>query len=147
MKKFLLMIAFGLMGVTSLSAQQKADDILGTYKVVQNGDNSKVTFRKIGNGYTCQVVWLENMKEKDGTPRVDKRNPDKAKRSTPSNQIVLIEKITFDEAKGEWGNGQIYDPTRGKFFKVRVSFKDAKTLKVRGSWGPISETVYWTKIQ
>ena len=146
MKKFLLMIAFGLMCVTILSAQQKADDILGTYKVVQNGDNSKVTFRKIGNGYTCQVVWLENMKEKDGTPRVDKRNPDKSKRNTPSDRIVLIDKVTFDEAKGEWNDGQIYDPTRGKFFKVRLSFKDAKTLKVRGSWGPISETVYWTKL-
>lgn len=146
MKKFLLMLVCGLMVTASVSAQVKADDILGTYKVVQNGDNSKVTFRKNGNGYSCQVIWLENMKEKDGSPRVDKRNPDKSKRNTPSDKIVLIEKITFDEAKGEWSNGQIYDPTRGKFFKVRVSFKDAKTLKVRGSWGPISETVYWTKL-
>ena len=44
------------------------------------------------------------------------------------------------------GGGKIYAPTRGKSFKVRISFKDAKTLKVRGSWGPISETVYWTKL-
>ncbi len=146
MKKFLLMLVCGLMAATSLSAQVKADDILGTYKVVQGGDNSKVVFRKNGNGYTCQVTWLENMKEKDGTPRVDKRNPDKSKRKTPSDRIVLIDKITFDADKQEWNDGQIYDPTRGKFFKVRVSFKDAKTLKVRGSWGPISETVYWTKL-
>lgn len=134
------------MTVVSTKAQVKADDIIGTYRVVQNGDNSKVEFRKVGDGYRCQVVWLENMKNKDGSPRVDAKNPDKSKRNTPSDRIVLVNKITFDEAKGEWNNGQIYDPTRGKFFKVRISFKDPKTLKVRGSWGPISETVYWTKL-
>ena len=146
MKRFLLTLLAGVMTVASAWAQQKADDIVGTYKVVQNGDNSKVEFRKVGDGYRAQVIWLENMKNKDGSPRTDKKNPDKAKRNTPSDKIVLIDKITFDEAKGEWGNGQIYDPQRGKFFKVRISFKDAKTLKVRGSWGPISETVYWTKL-
>ena len=146
MKKILFMLAFALMAVAGAQAQVKADDIIGTYKVVQKGDNSKVVFRKYGNGYRCQVVWLENMKNKDGSPRTDAKNPDKAKRNTPSDQIVLIDKIIFDEAKGEWGYGQIYDPTRGKFFKVRISFKDPKTLKVRGSWGPISETVYWNKL-
>ena len=146
MKRILLMLAVILMAVGKTWAQQKADDIVGTYKAVQNGDNSKVEIRKVGDGYRAQIVWLENMKNKDGSPRTDKKNPDKAKRNTPSNQIVLIDKVTFDEAKGEWGNGQIYDPQRGKFFKVRISFKDAKTLKVRGSWGPISETVYWTKL-
>lgn len=146
MKKFLLTLAVGLITAVGAYAQQKADDIVGTYKVVQKGDNSRVEIRKVGNGYRAQIIWLENMKDKDGSPRTDKKNPDKAKRNTPSNQIVLIDKVTYDEAKGEWGNGQIYDPQRGKLFKVRISFKDAKTLKVRGSWGPISETVYWTKI-
>lgn len=146
MKKFLFTLACVIMPIASTWAQQKADDIIGTYKVVQKGDNSKVEFRKKGKGYCAQVVWLENMKNKDGSLRRDVKNPDKSKRNTPSDQIVLIENITFDEAKGEWGNGQIYDPTRGKFFKVRISFKDAKTLKVRGSWGPISETVYWDKL-
>ena len=146
MKRFLLTLLVSVMTVTCAWAQQKADDIVGTYKVVQNGDNSKVEIRKVGNGYRAQVIWLENMKNKDGSPRTDAKNPDKSKRDTPSDKIVLIDKITFDEAKGEWGNGQIYDPTRGKFFKVRISFKDAKTLKVRGSWGPISETLYWTKL-
>ncbi len=125
-------------------AQNKADDILGTYKVKQNGENSKVVFKKKGDGYTCQVIWLENMKEKDGSPRTDKKNPDKAKRNTPSDKIVLIDKVTYED--GQWTNGKIYDPTRGKFFKVTITFKDSKTLKVRGSWGPIGETVYWTKI-
>ena len=92
MRKVLLMLAAGLMTVASAWAQQKADDIIGTYKAVQNGDNSKVEIRKNGDGYRAQIVWLENMKNKDGSPRTDKKNPDKAKRNTPSNQIVLIDK-------------------------------------------------------
>ena len=140
------MLVCGLMSFASTFAQQKADDIVGIYKVVNGSDNSKVEIRKNGNGYRGQVIWLENMKNKDGSPRTDAKNPDPANRSTPSDKIVLFNKLTFDAEKGEWGNGQIYDPTRGKFFKVRVSFKDAKTLKVSGSWGPISKTVYWTKL-
>ncbi|MBO4612351.1 MAG: DUF2147 domain-containing protein [Bacteroidaceae bacterium] len=146
MKKILFMLVCGLMAVTSLSAQTKADDIVGIYKVDNDGDRSKVEIRKNGNGYRGQVIWLENMKNKDGSPRTDAKNPDKSKRNTPSDKIVLFDKLTFDAEDGVWGNGQIYDPTRGKFFKVKISFKDAKTLKVSGSWGPISKTVYWTKM-
>lgn len=129
----------------SLSAQTKADDIVGTYKAAQNGVNSKVEIKKVGNGYRAQVIWVDNLKKEDGSIRTDEKNPDKTKRSTPANQIVLIDKVTYD-GNGEWKDGQIYDPTRGKSFKVRLSFKDPKTLKVRGSFGPFSETVYWTKI-
>ncbi len=146
MKKFLSLLVCALVAVTSMMAQTKADDIVGIYKVVNDGDNSKVEIRKVGNGYRGQVIWLENMKNKDGSPRTDAKNPDKSKRNTPSDKIVLFEKLTFNAEKGEWGNGKIYDPTRGKFFNVKISFKDAKTLKVSGSWGPISKTVYWTKM-
>ena len=146
MKKFLMMLFCGLMAIGSVSAQQKADDIIGTYKTKHNGVNSKVEVKKVGDGYRAQVIWVDNLKKEDGSIRMDDKNPDKAKRNTPANQIVLIEKVTFDAEKGEWRNGQIYDPTRGKSFKVRLSFKDATTLKVRGSWGPISETMYWTKL-
>lgn len=146
MKRLFLTWMCALLTVAgSLSAQTKADDIVGTYKAAQNGVNSKVEIKKVGNGYRAQVIWVDNLKKEDGSIRTDEKNPDKAKRSTPANQIVLIEKVTYD-GNGEWKDGQIYDPTRGKSFKVRLSFKDPKTLKVRGSFGPFSETVYWTKI-
>lgn len=146
MKRLFLTWMCALLTVAgSLSAQTKADDIVGTYKAAQNGVNSKVEIKKVGNGYRAQVIWVDNLKKEDGSIRTDEKNPDKAKRSTPANQIVLIDKVTYD-GNGEWKDGQIYDPTRGKSFKVRLSFKDPKTLKVRGSFGPFSETVYWTKI-
>ncbi len=129
---------------TSVMAQTKADDIVGTYKAVQNGVNSKVKIFKVAGGYRAQVIWVDNLKKEDGSIRTDEKNPDKSKRGVRADQIVLVDKVTFQD--GEWTNGKIYDPTRGKTFKVCITFKDAKTLKVKGSWGPFSESVYWTKL-
>lgn len=145
MRKLLIACIGMLMSVASVQAQTKADDLLGVYKAVQGDEVSKVEFRKNGDGYMAQVTWVNKLKDANGNIRLDVKNPDKSKRNTPINKIVLIDKVTFDEAKGEWSGGRIYDPTRGKFFKVRLSFKDAKTLKVRGSWGPIRESTYWPK--
>lgn len=144
MKKFFLALVCCMMAFATSMMAQKADDIVGTYKAVQNGVNSKVKISKVGNGYKAQVIWVDNLKKEDGSIRLDEKNPDKSKRSVRADQIVLVEKVTFED--GVWTNGKIYDPTRGKSFKVTISFKDAKTLKVKGSWGPFSETVYWTKL-
>ena len=96
-----MMLVCGLMAIGSVSAQQKADDIIGTYKTKHNGVNSKVEVKKVGDGYRAQVIWVDNLKKEDGSIRMDDKNPDKAKRNTPANQIVLIEKVTFDAEKGE----------------------------------------------
>lgn len=50
---------------------------------------------------------------------------------------------------GEWTGGRICDPTSGKSYKLTITFKDAKTLKLRGYIGveALGETMYWTKIQ
>jgi uncharacterized protein (DUF2147 family) len=82
----------------------------------------------------------------DGTLRRDVKNPDPAKRNVTNDKIVLIDKVKFD-SKDTWGEGKIYDPTRGKFFAVTLSFKDEKTLAVRGSVAFIGKTVYWKKLK
>ena len=72
MKRFF--IAFTLLFAVCLlplSAQTAADKIVGLYHVVKDGRNSKVKIFKYGNGYRAQVVWLENMKNPDGTLRTD----------------------------------------------------------------------------
>ena len=127
-----------------MMAQSAADQIVGTYKAVQNGQESKVKIFKVGDGYRAQVCWLKEPNNPDGTPKTDHRNPDKAKQKVLASQIVLVNTVTYKD--GEWSNGKIYDPTKGKEFNVTISFKDAKTLKVKGNWGPFSQTVYWTKL-
>lgn len=147
MKRFLsfLMVLFCI-SITTVSAQNAADKIVGLYHVVKDGRNSKVKISKYGNGYRAQVVWLENMKNPDGSMRTDVKNPDPKKRHTPSNQIVLVEKVVFD-GDDTWENGNIYDPTSGKTYKVEMYFDKPNVLTVKGKLGPFFKKVYWTKIK
>lgn len=129
---------------TTMFAQ--ADKVLGNYQVVRNGVTSKVKVFKHNGGYRAQVYWVDNLKMADGSTRVDDKNPDASKRKTPANQIVLIDKVTYN-GKDKWDGGKIYDPTKGKVYTVSLYFKDEKTLTVKGSIGPFFERMYWTRIK
>lgn len=144
MKKIILSLICCLMVGISSSAQSAGDKIIGTYRAVQEGNVSKVKITKNGDGYKAQIIWLEKPNYSDGTPRLDKKNPDKAKRSVRADQIVLIDKIKYKD--GIWKDAKIYDPTKGKSFNVELSFKDSKTLLVKGYLLIFSQTLEWTKL-
>ena len=151
MRRFLMFVVagvFALFSATVSASTNDGDRILGVYKAVKDGAVSKVRISKIGdNAYRAQVFWLEKDKHEDGTKRTDIKNPDPAKRNTPSDQIVLIEEVSYVAADKEWKNGKIYDPTKGDVFKVVLDFQDETTLRVRGFVGPFSKSLYWHKIE
>lgn len=142
MKKVLFSMLMLLM--VAIGAFAQADKVVGNYKAIRNGVTSKVKVFKYNGGYRAQVTWVDNLKKSDGSIRTDEKNPDASKRKTPANQIILIDKVTFD-GKDKWKDGKIYDPTSGKSYTVTLYFKDAKTLTVKGSIGPFFERMYWTK--
>lgn len=144
MKKSIIITLLALFSCLGVSAQSAADKIIGTYKAIQEGNESKVKIFKHGDGYRAQIIWLKEPKNPDGTIKTDHRNPDKAKQKTPSDRIVIVDKVTYSD--GLWQNGKIYDPTSGKTYKVEIKFKDAKTLEVKGKLGPFFKRVYWTKL-
>lgn len=145
MQKLLITLAMSLFFCVGSFAQNAADKIIGTYKAVQDGNETKVKIFKYQDGYRAQVIWLKEPNNADGTPKRDHRNPDKAKRNVLSSQIVIIDKVKYRD--GMWQDGKVYDPTKGKEFKVEIKFKDAKTLEVKGKLGPFFQRVYWTKLQ
>ena len=126
----------------------QADKVVGTYKAVRNGVTSKVKVFKYQDGYRAQVLWVDNLKMEGGSIRKDPKNPDASKRNTRADQIVLIDKVKYN-GKDNWNEGKIYDPTSGKVYSVTLSFKNDKTLKVRGYIGTpmLGESMYWTKIK
>ncbi len=137
-----------LMGAATTYAQQAADKILGVYKVEEEGRQSKVRFTKCEDGtYQGQIIWLSEPNNPDGTRKMDVKNPDKAKRNTPSDQVVIVYGIRYNAEDDCWDGGKVYKPINGKIYKVTVSFKDDKTLRVKGSLGPISLSRYWSKIE
>lgn len=147
---FMLAVAgvFALSAAAASASTNGGDRILGVYKAVKDGAVSKVRISKIGdNAYKAQIFWLEKPTHPDGTLRKDIKNPDPAKRDTPSSQVVLIESVSYDQKENVWNNGNIYDPTSGKVYRTIVDFTEEKTLRIRGFLGPFSKSLYWYKIE
>ena len=144
MKRYFLCIVFSVACMCAAFAQ--AYKIVGEYQCEHDGVDSRIKIFKHADGYRAQCVWVSNVKMEDGTLRRDVKNPDPAKRNITTDKVVLIDKVMYD-GKGTWKDGKIYDPTRGKYFTVALSFKDEKTLTVKGYLGPFFGRVYWKKLK
>ncbi|MCF0196767.1 MAG: DUF2147 domain-containing protein [Bacteroidaceae bacterium] len=132
--------------IACVAAFAQADKVCGIYQVNHDGRESTVKVFKMSDGkYRAQVTWVKNLKNPDGSVRTDSKNPDKSKRKVTADKIVLIESVSYDAEDNVWNDGKIYDPTSGKSYNVTLSFKDEKTLIVKGSWGPFSKKVVWIK--
>ena len=145
--KKMVLLAVAVLFAVGASAQQ-ADKILGVYKAVEEGKESKVEFTRQADGsYRGQIIWLKQPNNPDGTPKLDVKNPDASKRSIRADKVVVVDGVKYDAKKDVWSGGRVYDPTKGKTYKVEVSFEDPRTLRVKGSLLGISKSVYWTKIE
>ena len=129
-------------------AQNEADKIVGIYQVEEDGHQSRVQFTKCANGtYQGQIIWLSQPNNPDGSRRMDLKNPNPELRKVSADRIVVVYGIRYNEKSKSWGGGKVYKPTNGKIYNVECSFDNDKTLRVKGSWGPISLSRYWRKIK
>lgn len=95
--------------------------------------NGKVTVRvsNCGSNLCAKIVGLkEPISKIDGKPKVDRENPDKAKRKRPlmGLSILIGMKPTGD---GRW-KGAIYNPDDGKTYSATVRHDGGNTMKVQG---------------
>lgn len=147
--KKLIVLAAALFAAAGVAAQD-ADRIVGIYKAVEEGKESKVEFTRRPDGtYRGQIVWLRNPNNPDGTPKLDVKNPDKSKRVGACGPgSWWWSGVKYDAEKGVWERAAAcHDPTKGKSYKVEVSFEDDRTLRVKGSLLGFSRSVYWQKIE
>lgn len=148
MKKIVLSVFFFIPVFFNSFAQNEPDRIVGTYLATYEGEESKVSiFREDDGTYTARVIWVKEKYDKDGNLKLDEKNPDKAKRSTPCDEIVLIERMSYDAKKDSWTDAKIYDPVRGMKANVDCSFEQDGRLKVRGSIMGIGMSVHWQKLE
>ena len=152
MKKFIVAIICALAFAMPSFAQglnDKADNIIGEYQTERGGSKSKVRISKNADGsYDAQVFWVENPYEADGkTKRKDVKNPDKALRNVPVDQIVLVKGLKYDPESKSWGGAKIYDPTKGLKVNATAEFETADKLKLRGTILGMGVTLYWVRIK
>ena len=54
----------------------------------------------------------------------------------------------FTRGDGDWENGQVYDPSKGKTYSGKITIKDANTLALRGCiFVPLCRTDTWTRVR
>lgn len=153
MKRFLTAIAALILAVLPASAQSSkndsADNILGKYESIQGGEGYRVKVTKKSDGtYKAQIYWLKQpIDPKTGEKKLDTKNPNKALRTMPSDQVVLIDGLKYNEEKKVWDGAKIYDPQRGIRANVTCKFLPDGRLSLKGTILGIGETAYWTPIK
>ena len=151
LKKILTTLVITILLLGGAAAQKSlnnaADNIVGTYEGVKEGDKFHAKIVKLPNGtYRGQITWVEHDRDAQGKKILDANNPDKSLRSTPCDQIILFSGLQYDSKNHEWNGTKIYDPQRGIRAKLVAHFANDATLHLRGSIMGIGETVVWTRL-
>lgn len=128
-------------------SQHKADDVLGVW-LNQDKDAHVEMFKRNGKIFG-KIVWLkEPIDSETGKPKVDKHNPDAAKKTRPTLGLEILTSFVFD-GDDEWSDGEIYDPKTGKTYSCYMEFDSKDVLKIRGYIGVslLGRTTYWTRVK
>ncbi len=73
--------------------------------------------------YCGTVVWLKQPKESDGSPKLDKLDPDPAKKNHPILGLTILLDMTAED--DHW-SGKAYNPDDGKFYSITFHVKTDK---------------------
>lgn len=129
------------------------DAILG--KWLNGKQTAHVEIYKADGKYYGKIVWLkepvypaDDKKGMAGKQKVDRENPDTAKRSQPILGLVILRDFAFVK-DNLWENGMIYDPENGKDYKCKMTLESPDILNVRGFIGIslIGRTDTWTRVK
>ncbi len=137
MKKLILL--FSLFVFTTMNAQNKAGDIVGTY--MNPEADGVIKIYESGGKYFGKIIWTKN------PDKLDDNNPDVSKRTQKRRGLIFMNNFKFD-GDDTWEDGTIYDPKNGKTYDCKVT-RDAKgNLDIRGFIGIslLGRTSHFTKV-
>lgn len=148
MSRLLAVLLFALFSSPALMAQsQDADKLVGVWQ--PSDGRSYLKIDKIGNKFYGRVVWLKEPNEEDGSPKLDKNNPDESLRSTPLKGYRVMKDLVYYEEVKLWLDGTIYDPKNGTTYNCKIELMDDNKIEVRGFVGTavFGRTDVWTRLQ
>ena len=93
-----------------------------------------------------KIIWLRRPLGDDGEPRRDIHNEDESLRDRPVLGLRVIWDME-DESDGEWGDGEIYNPTDGETYDAEMEEIDADTLEVSGCVWFLCKTQTWNRVE
>lgn len=143
MEKKLFPVLFLLM-LTISAFSQDASAVTG--KWYTENKESVIRIYESGGKYYGEIHWVEEPKNEDGNYKKDDNNPDKSKRDKKLLGLVILKSFTYDGG-GEWSEGKIYDPEKGKTYKAQIELKANNKLELRGYIGvpALGRSTVWTR--
>ena len=141
----ILSAAFIFFSLNFLHSQNyKTDAAVGVWLTEEK--EAKVKIYKKDGKYYGKIVWLQEPLNDRGEPKKDLENPDKDKRSRKIMGLVILKHFEYDE-DGEYTDGEVYDPKRGRTVDGELTMHGNDKLEVRGYLGLsfIGKSVYWTR--
>jgi uncharacterized protein (DUF2147 family) len=149
MKKIVMPFLLVIAAVSSSAAG--SDDILGTWNNQEK--DAKIEIYKCDNKYCGKIVFLKEPNYPDGsadgtpgTPKLDHKNSEPARRSTPIIGLDVVRDFAYDK-ENLWMDGKVYDPKNGKTYSGKITLVSPKELRLRGYIGIslIGRTAVWTR--
>jgi uncharacterized protein (DUF2147 family) len=107
-----------------------ADALVGVWESFDH--TFKIEMFKADKDYEAHLLYGNHVVEKDGTFKIDTKNPDPNLRSRSLKGIVLIKGLIWD--KGVWSGGTLYDGSSGSTYQCKAEVKDG-ILLLRGFRG------------
>ena len=126
--------------ITTYSFGQKADEIIGKYRLPNKLD---VEIFKSNGRFSGKIISLRNFEDGQTT---DINNPEASKRNEPLIGMVIIKNLEFDEDKKQWINGEMYGPEKGMTFNLKISEMRKGEIEAVGYKYFFWKTLEWKKI-
>jgi uncharacterized protein (DUF2147 family) len=152
---FLAALALGALGGRTLAAAADEDGagaILGLWETADG--KAHVAIGRDGEGFHGDIVWLgqplypaDDPGGMAGRPRVDRENPDPARRGRPIVGLRILSDLGYG-GDGGWSGGAIYDPDSGKTYRCKARLGADGVLHLRGYIGIslLGRTTEWTRV-
>ncbi len=145
MRHKIIILSFFIIGCYfsgNLYAQANPDALLGIW--FNEEKDAKIKVYKENGKFYGKIVWH---KTGDGISPYDEHNPDPELQKRKKVGLVIL--TDFEFHNGQWEDGEIYDPKKGKTYSCVIKLEKDGSLNVRGFIGfsLIGRTTYWTKTE
>lgn len=113
------------------------------------GGKSHVEIYACGTQLCGKIVWLREPLFKDGRPKTDLNNSDKALQSRPILGLPFLYNFTKSSEPNVWEGGRIYNPEDGDVYKATLTMRPDGKLALRGYVGIslLGKSQYWERVK
>jgi uncharacterized protein (DUF2147 family) len=126
-------VAFTLFAFPQFAQTPKGADAVTGLWLTGSGKGKIQIFKGADGLYHGKIAWMKDPLE-EGKPKVDKNNPDAARKKVPLLGLQNLRGFRYEGDK-TWIDGKIYDPEKGSDYSCKMTLVNENTLDVRGFIG------------